>query len=323
MRAGGGAGRADVHGAESARNRQRPLQRELPGVGSRLGAELPTGDVVVLGGVLVPVELDGQPDGDVLFRVAHQGRDAGLRAVRIRPVGELDDGDAVGDGGDHVAQDGLDNDVIGVDLALALNLDVIEVHRAALPAGGEGREPLQVARRAVGEHEPLLFGVLPPLHDVLVGDDLEAAVVGLSGSGAGFGGHDGLAFPQDGGAGHGLHAPAEACRDLGLLDLAASLASVVGVDPLAPARTGVVGAVAKLTDILDHHADPVGVALGQVAAGEVVGAAARVIDLQVALGHVGAGLAAGDEAVGLELDQRSEGEGVVGRCDVDVVLRHA
>ena len=79
----------------------------------------------------------------------------------------------------------------------------------------------------------------------------------------------------------------------------------------------VVYLVPELPHVLDDHADPVRVALVQLAASGVVGAAASEPDRAVA--HVLAPFSFGAEAVVLELEQRGEGEGVVGPRDVDVL----
>src|SRR5262249_36800040 len=99
----------------------------------------------------------------------------------------------------------------------------------------------------------------------------------------------------------------------------AAFAIIIGVAPLAVGthRAAVVGVVAQLTHVLDHHVDPVGVAFAQMAAAGVVGAAPAEPDGAVA--HVVAAFSLLAEAVVLELQHRGEGEGVVGAGDVDVV----
>src|SRR5438045_8448173 len=69
------------------------------------------------------------------------------------------------------------------------------------------------------------------------------------------------------------HRPAEIGGQLGVLHLAATaLAIIVGMLPLAigPDRTAVVGIVAELTHILDHHGDAMGIAFAEMAARGVV-----------------------------------------------------
>src|ERR1700759_383550 len=69
------------------------------------------------------------------------------------------------------------------------------------------------------------------------------------------------------------HRPAEIGRHLGIPHLTATaLTMIIGVLPLAigPDRTTVVGIVAELADILDHHGDAVGVALAEMSARRVV-----------------------------------------------------
>src|SRR5206468_3849849 len=77
-----------------------------------------------------------------------------------------------------------------------------------------------------------------------------------------------LAAPHDHGGAGARHRPAHVAAHLGAFDLAAAaLLVVVGVPSFAvgPDRTRVVGVVAQLAHVLDHHVDPVGVALAQVA----------------------------------------------------------
>ena len=75
--------------------------------------------------------------------------------------------------------------------------------------------------------------------------------------------------------------PAEIGADLDIPDLAAAaLAVVVGVLALAVGadRAGIVGVVAQLADVLDHHVHAVRVALAQMAAAGVVGPLAAELD---------------------------------------------
>src|SRR5262249_48087938 len=75
--------------------------------------------------------------------------------------------------------------------------------------------------------------------------------------------------------------------------------------------------VAQLAYVFDHHVHAVRVALAQMAAAGVVGAPAPEPDGAVA--HVLAAFALPAEAVVLELQHGSEGEGVVGAGDVDIL----
>src|SRR5690242_15270223 len=82
-----------------------------------------------------------------------------------------------------------------------------------------------------------------------------------------------LPLPHHHGRPRAGHRPAEIGRDLGILDLTATaLAIIVGMLPLAirSDRATIVGIVAKLPHILDHHGDAVGIALAEMAAGRVV-----------------------------------------------------
>src|SRR5919106_5852664 len=124
---------------------------------------------------------------------------------------------------------------------------------------------------------------------------------------------------NQGGAGPG-RAPAEVGGELDILHLAAAaLAIVEGVNAAAALadRAIIVDVVAQLAHVLDHHADAVGVALAQMAAAGVVRPPAAEMDDAVAA--VGAAFAGLTEAVGLELQERCEGEGVVRAGDVDVL----
>src|SRR5258708_22664017 len=116
------------------------------------------------------------------------------------------------------------------------------------------------------------------------------------------------------------HRPAEIGGDLGLLHLAAAtFAIVVAVIPHAVStdRAGIVGVVAELPDILDHHVDAMGVAFAEVAATGVVGALATEPDGAVA--DVVAAFALLAEAVILELPHRREAGGVIGAGNIDVL----
>src|SRR4051794_5140417 len=121
-----------------------------------------------------------------------------------------------------------------------------------------------------------------------------------------------LTAPHDHGrAGAGI-GPAQVGRQLGVLDLpAATLAIVVGVLSLAvgPDRTRIVGVVAQLAHVLDHHVDAVRITLAEMAAAGVVGPLAA--EANGAVAHVVAALALLAEAVVLELQHGGEGEGVV------------
>src|SRR5512140_3631431 len=70
------------------------------------------------------------------------------------------------------------------------------------------------------------------------------------------------------------HRPAEIGRDLGVFHLAAAALAIVVSMPapaIGPDRTAIVGIVAELADVLDHHGDAVGVALTEMATRRVVG----------------------------------------------------
>src|SRR5262249_5138592 len=100
---------------------------------------------------------------------------------------------------------------------------------------------------------------------------------------------------------------------------AAAFAVVIAVDALAvgPTRAIVVGVVAELAHILDHHVEAVRVALAEMAAAGVVGSPPAEADGAVAdIVPAFAGLA---EAVGFELQHRGKGEGVVRAGDIDVL----
>src|ERR1700730_13599637 len=128
------------------------------------------------------------------------------------------------------------------------------------------------------------------------------------------------AAPHHHGRAGARHPPAEIGGDLGLPRLAAAaLAIVVAVAALAVAadRAGIVGVVAQLPHILDHHVDAVGVALAEMAAAGVVWALAAEPDGAVA--DILPALALLAEAVILELQHRREGEGVIGAGDIDVL----
>src|SRR3990167_9730655 len=114
--------------------------------------------------------------------------------------------------------------------------------------------------------------------------------------------------------------PAHVGRHLALLHLAAAaLAVVVGVPALAvgPHGTGIVGIVAELAHILDHHVEAVPITLAEMTAAGVVGPPAADADRAVA--DIGAAVALLAEAVVLELQHGGEGEGVIGARDVDVL----
>src|SRR5262249_34935513 len=114
--------------------------------------------------------------------------------------------------------------------------------------------------------------------------------------------------------------PAEVGGHLAVLHLpTAPFLVVVGVPAPAVRADGaaVVDVVAQLAYVFDHHVHAVRVALAQMAAAGVVGAPAPGPDGAVA--HVLAAFALPAEAVVLELQHGSEGEGVVGAGDVDIL----
>src|ERR1043166_9748945 len=118
-------------------------------------------------------------------------------------------------------------------------------------------------------------------------------------------------------AGHG---PAEVGGDFDVLRLAAAaLAIVISVAPLAVGadRARVVGIVAQLAHVLDHHVDAVGVALAQMATAGVVGASAA--EPAAAVAHVIPTFALLAKTVVLELQHRREGERVIGASHVHVL----
>src|SRR5260370_25537501 len=85
-----------------------------------------------------------------------------------------------------------------------------------------------------------------------------------------------------------------------------------------PMRAGVVGAMAQLAHVFDHHLHAMGVAFRQMAAGEI--ARQFVIDLKPAALDEISCLTAPAEAVRFELNQRSERECVVPRDKVDIAV---
>ena len=76
--------------------------------------------------------------------------------------------------------------------------------------------------------------------------------------------------------------------------------------------------MSQLANILDHHLHAVRIAFREMAARQV--ARQLVIDLQASAFDEIARLALAAEAVGLELDQRGESEGVVARDEIDIVV---
>ena len=81
-------------------------------------------------------------------------------------------------------------------------------------------------------------------------------------------------------------------------------------------RATVVDLAAQLTYVFDDHADPVGVALAQVAAGSVVGPCTAKLDR--AGGNIIPAFALFAKAVIFQLQHRRECEGIVGAGDIHV-----
>src|SRR5205807_1282650 len=100
---------------------------------------------------------------------------------------------------------------------------------------------------------------------------------------------------------------------------AAAFAVIVCMLPLAVGANWarIIGIVAQLAGILDHHVHTVSVALAEMAAAGVVGPPAA--ELNGAARDIFAALAFLAEAVILELQHRRESEGVVRAGDVDVL----
>jgi len=129
-----------------------------------------------------------------------------------------------------------------------------------------------------------------------------------------------LAAPHAHGRARAGIGPAEIGRQLAVLDLpAAAFAIVVGVPSLAVGPDGarIVGVMAQLAHILDHHVQAVRVAFAEMAAAGVVRPLAAQPDRAIA--DVVTPLALPAEAVVLELQHGGEGEGVVGAGEVDVL----
>src|SRR5215203_5592144 len=120
-----------------------------------------------------------------------------------------------------------------------------------------------------------------------------------------------LLVPHDHGRPGARIGPAPVGRHLALLHLAAAaLAVVIGVPALAvwPHGTGIVGVMAKLAHVLDHHVQPVRITLAEMTAAGVVGPPAAEPDRAVA--DILPAVALLAEAVALELQHGGEGEGV-------------
>src|SRR5688572_9809766 len=118
--------------------------------------------------------------------------------------------------------------------------------------------------------------------------------------------------------------PAEVGGHLAVLHLpTAAFLVVVGVPALAVRTDGaaVVGVVAQLAHVFDHHVHAVRIALALMAAARVVGAPAA--QPYGAVADVLAAFALPAEAVILELQHGGEGEGVVGAGDVDILRADA
>src|SRR5437764_4577799 len=90
---------------------------------------------------------------------------------------------------------------------------------------------------------------------------------------------------------------------------------------LGPAWTGVVSPMPELAHVLDHHADAMRVALRKMATGEVRGQ--LMVKLQTSAFDKLTCLSLATKAVGLELNQRREGKGVVAGDEVHILLTDA
>src|SRR4029077_2730654 len=86
---------------------------------------------------------------------------------------------------------------------------------------------------------------------------------------------------------------------------------------VAANRARIIGVVAQLAGVLDHHVHAMGVALAEMAAARIIRPLAAELDRTAR--DIFAALALLAEAVILELQHRREGESVVGAGDVDVL----
>src|SRR5215831_15210643 len=125
---------------------------------------------------------------------------------------------------------------------------------------------------------------------------------------------------QDETAGHVLPSPCHSAADFGLSELAAALAAIIAVGAFAPAGTRVVGTMAQLAHVLDHHLHAMRVAFRQVPARKIAGQ--FVIDLQPSPLDEFARFARAAEAIRFELDQGGESESIVTGDEVHVAMRN-
>src|SRR5580698_10129067 len=126
---------------------------------------------------------------------------------------------------------------------------------------------------------------------------------------------------EDQAARHVFPAPAHAVTDVGLAQLTASGFAVVGVLSIGPSGAGVVGAMTQLADVFDYHLHAVRIAFREMAARQIT--RQLVIDLQAPALDEFTRLASAAESIGFELDQRGEGEGVVARDEIDILVTNA